>query len=251
MKQPLLRTFWKLILRAVSRLFIRVHITGAENIPPEGQTPLLIVANHFSYFDPMILLTRLPLRARFLAAVEMTKIPFLSHLLEAFEGIPIWRGSVDRTALKTALDTLENNGVVGIFPEGGIMPELQERIARGEVIVDVPNSKSRLSAQLAHPRPGAAYLAANNQRTLVLPIAILGSEQIEGNIRRFPWRRTQVDIYIGKPFGPFELPEDVRGRERRKQIDEYGELMMHQIAQLMPVKHRGPYQRGRQVSAPV
>ena len=148
----------------------------------------------------------------------MTRIPFFSHLLKVYEGIPVWRGQVDREALRVAERHLASGGNIGVFPEGGIIPELQARVARGEKIVDVPNTKSRIPAVLAEARPGTAYVAVNSGAR-ILPIAMVGTEKLEGDMKRFSlrealWRRTPVEIRIGKPFGPFVVEEGLRGRAR-------------------------------------
>lgn len=223
--------------------FVKITVKGIENLPEEGTMPLVLVANHFSYLDPLILMSRIPRRARFLAAIEMTRIFFFSHILKVFEGIPVWRGKVDRTAMRTSIKHLEDGGILGIFPEGGIIPELQEKVARGEKIVDVPNSKSRLPAVLGNARPGTAYIAAQ-ANAYMLPVAMIGTQNIEANIKRFPWKRTHVTIVIGKPYGPIKVDPALKGRAKRKQLEEYSDLMMSEIAELMPVENRGRYVAG-------
>lgn len=238
MKNAFLRSFWRFTIGNALRLVAKIELVGQENIPTDG--PNVVIVNHFSYLDPLILMARLPMNVRFMAAVEMTKIRFMSHLLRVFEGIPVWRGQVDREALKVAATHLENGGNIGVFPEGGIIPELQERVARGEKIVDVPNTKSRLPAILAAPRPGTAYVAVNTDAKL-LPIALIGTEQLEGNLKRFPFRRTRVQIKIGKPFGPFAVDPALRGRAKRRELDAFGTVMMQHIAQLLPEQQRGDF----------
>ena len=239
------RIFWRTTLSLALKPFVRVRVSGLEHLEQSG--PLIIVCNHFSYWDPIILMSSLPLRVRFMAAIEMTRIPFFSHLLKVFEGIPVWRGQVDREALKVAENHLAAGGNIGVFPEGGIIPELQARVARGEKIVDVPNTKSRIPAVLAEARPGTAYVAVNSDAR-ILPIALVGTEKLEGDLRRFSllraqWRRTQVEIRIGAPFGPFTVEEGLRGRAKRRELDRMGRQMMQHIADLLPEDQRGVYHR--------
>lgn len=238
-----LRAFWRTVITLVMYPFVKVEVEGLENLPEEGEMPLVLIANHFSYLDPLILMSRIPRRARFLAAIEMTKIFFFSHILKVFEGIPVWRGQVDRTALKTSIKHLEKGGILGVFPEGGIIPELQEAVARGEKIVNVANTKSRLPAVLANARPGTAYIAAQ-ANAYMLPVAMIGTQNIEGNVKRFPWKRTYVKIVIGEPYGPMAIDPSIKGRKRRQLLEEYSDLMMAQIAELMPPEHRGAYVDG-------
>lgn len=233
-----LRLFWRFVIGNGLRLVARIELNGLEHVKGDG--PFIIIANHFSYWDPLILMSRLPLRARFMAAVEMTKIPVFSHLLKVFEGIPVWRGQIDRDALKSAESHLANGGNIGVFPEGGIIPELQERVARGEKIVDVPNTKSRIPPILAAARPGTAYVAVNSNAK-ILPVALIGTEILEQNLKQFPWRRTPIEIRIGPPFGPLAVDSTLRGRAKRRELDKFGDLMMQQLALLLPHDQRGPY----------
>ena len=243
MVNQMLRAFWRTIITLAMFPFVKVDVEGIENLPEEGEMPLVLICNHFSYLDPLILMSRIPRRARFLAAIEMTKIFFFSHILKVFEGIPVWRGQVDRKALRTSIQHLEKGGILGVFPEGGIIPELQEMVARGETIVDVPNSKSRFPAVLGNARPGTAYIATK-ANAFMLPVAMIGTQNIEGNIKKFPWTRTHVRIVIGKPYGPLVIDPSIKGRKRRRMLEEYSELMMAQIAELMPEEHRGAYVDG-------
>lgn len=238
MKNQLLRPFWRFVLGNGLRLVANIKVTGVEHT--RGDSAHIVIVNHFSYLDPIILMSRLPMRVRFMAAIEMTRIPFMSHLLDVFEGIPVWRGQVDREALKSAESHLAEGGNIGVFPEGGIIPELQEKVARGEKIVDVPNSKSRIPPILANARPGTAYVAINSDAK-ILPIAIIGSEQLEGNLQRFRFRRTPIEICIGKPFGPLKVEPTLRGRAKRRELDRLGIEMMQQIANLLPSQQRGPF----------
>ena len=238
-----LRSFWRTIITLAMFPFVKVTVKGLENLPEEGKMPLVLVANHFSYLDPLILMSRIPRRARFLAAIEMTKIFFFSHILKVFEGIPVWRGQVDRKAIKTSIRHLEDGGILGVFPEGGIIPELQEKVARGEKIVDAPNTKSRLPAVLANARPGTAYIAAQAE-AYMLPVAMIGTQDIENNMKRFPWKRTHVNIVIGKPYGPIKVDPALKGRAKRRALEAYSDEMMASIAELMPVENRGPFVEG-------
>ncbi len=73
------RAFWRGIITAAMFPFVNIEVEGKENLPQEGEMPLIVICNHFSYWDPLIMMSRIPRRARFLAAVEMTRIFFFSH----------------------------------------------------------------------------------------------------------------------------------------------------------------------------
>jgi 1-acyl-sn-glycerol-3-phosphate acyltransferase len=105
---------------------------------------------------------------------------------------------------------LKQNGVLGIFPEGGNWAEV-----------------------LRPARPGAAYLASRTQ-TRILPIGLYGLNDIfPVNLRQRP----EAHINIGPPVGPFTASG--RGRERREQLDDIGLRIMQSIANLLPDEKRG------------
>lgn len=222
--------------RAFARLALRLKIEGLENVPKDEA--LLVIGNHFSLFEPPLMGLFLPRYPRFLAATESQAQPYLRHLVRIYRQIPIWRGQVDRTAMRTALEALAGGEWVGVFPEGGVDPDLQERIAQGEMVHEVAGHSSRLEPVLIRARPGAAFLAVQGQ-VRVLPVAFVGTEQILGNLKR--WRRTTVTMRVGQPFGPLVLDKSLRGQAKREQLDALGDEMMRKIAGLLPVENRGVY----------
>lgn len=225
--------------RIVTFLFLRIKVEGAENIPAKG--PLIVTANHFSWFDAPLLTLYLPERPAFLVASESQRFWFVRLYMRAFNGIPIWRGQVDRQALQRALFRLREGKAVGIFPEGGIDPRLREARLRGELITsDYTSHSSRLDAQLTHPQPGTAYLALCSQAP-ILPVGLMGTEQILGNILRL--RRTTVTMKIGRAFRPIDVEATLNKNERRQHMELLADEIMLRIAELFPPENRGPYRQ--------
>lgn len=231
------------VLLAIGRLlikpFIALRVEGKEHLPPAPQS-LLLIANHFSWFDPPVLALALPFHPAFLVATEAQQQWWLAALLRLFECIPIWRGQVDRQAIRTTLQAIEGGKVVAIFPEGGVNPDLAERVARGETIAEVRGNMARLDAQLAPARSGAALIAVMSGAS-ILPVALYGTETILQNLRR--WRRPSVTVRIGPIFGPLKLEPHLTGQARRRQLDALAASMMHRIAELFPPEQRGYYSR--------
>ena len=230
---------WSLLLfgRLAFRLLLNLKVDGLENVPKDG--PLLVIANHFSWFDAPLLTLCLPFQPAFMVASESQRFWFVRMFMRAFHGIPIWRGRVDRKALSAAITRLKQGQAVAIFPEGGIDPRLAERRSRGETIVeDDYGFISRHDAQLTHAEPGTAYLALQSQARL-LPVALMGTEKILPNILR--WRRTHVTMRIGQPFGPLAAETTLHNNDRRRHLDQLAEQIMQRIALLFPPENRGPY----------
>lgn len=223
--------------RLLGAIMFSITIEGKEHLPP-GREPLMVISNHFSWYDAPILTLYLPFQPTFLVATESRRMWYVRAFMWLFNGIPIWRGKVDRDAFRRANKVLQNGDVIGIFPEGGIDPRIQRRVAHGDNIVGMRAQKSRISGQLAQPRPGSALLAIQSG-VRILPVALFGVEKIGRNLRRL--RRTSVTMRIGPAFGPLALGAEAPGPERRRELDQLAERMMMHIALLFPPEKRGPY----------
>ena len=98
----------------------RLRVEGLEHVPAEG--PLLVVPNHDSQWDPILvgLAIKPRRRLRFLARASLWRIPGLGPLLYGLGQIPIRRGAVDVGALEKAVEALANGEAICVFPEGGL-----------------------------------------------------------------------------------------------------------------------------------
>src|SRR5215207_6619353 len=161
--------------RVISFVLFDVTITGKENLPKSNLRPLMVIANHFSWFDAPILAIHLPFQPAFLVATESMRSWWARSFINLFDGIPIWRGQVDRNALRLSLEGLKKGLILGVFPEGGMNPDNRERIARGEQIPQIRGHASRRSGTLVRGRSGTALLAVQSE-AYILPVAIIGSE---------------------------------------------------------------------------
>jgi len=104
----------------LSKIFYRVRIEGLENIPSEGGG--LLVANHVSWIDGVILLTYSPRPIRMIAYANYVQGPGVGWLARKAGTIPIRPGRPRAVveALRTAHDAIRDGELVCIFPEGGI-----------------------------------------------------------------------------------------------------------------------------------
>ena len=93
---------------------------GLDSVPEEG--PLLVVPNHDSQWDPVLvgLALRPRRRLRFLARASLWRIPGLGPILYAMKQIPIRRGAGDASALEHAVKALRAGEAVCVFCEGGL-----------------------------------------------------------------------------------------------------------------------------------
>jgi 1-acyl-sn-glycerol-3-phosphate acyltransferase len=98
----------------------RLRVEGLECVPETG--PLLVVPNHDSQWDPVLvgLAIKPRRRVRFLARADLWRIPGLGQALNAMRQLPVNRGGGDSAALDRAADALSAGEAVAIFPEGGL-----------------------------------------------------------------------------------------------------------------------------------
>jgi 1-acyl-sn-glycerol-3-phosphate acyltransferase len=102
------------------RWFHRLKASGTEIIPGTlTPGPLVIISNHQSPIDPLLIQSQCRFKIRWLMAEEFM-IPAVAFVWKLGEVIPIARDGTDTAGLRTALRHLKKNGVIGIFPEGGI-----------------------------------------------------------------------------------------------------------------------------------
>ncbi|MHB9034970.1 MAG: lysophospholipid acyltransferase family protein [Anaerolineae bacterium] len=196
---------------AAFRVVSNLKIVGQENLPRQG--PLLVVANHFSFLDPAMMVSVAPWPMEFLGGFRMPNAPMWATIFPRLWGIfAVYRGGNSRTALLAAENVLRKGGVVGIYPEA-----------------------TSSAAVLRSARPGAAFLAARTG-VPVLPVGFDGLVDVFPRLRMR--KRAHVTVRIGKLIGPFH---SVEGADHRQQLDSIGHVIMQSIAQLIPMERRGRY----------
>jgi 1-acyl-sn-glycerol-3-phosphate acyltransferase len=176
-----------MIARAVARVLtlparrglVRLRIEGVEHLPAEG--PAIIVANHLSFLDSVLLLFDLPRRIYALGKAEYTDRRVTGWLFCGAGMIPVRREQPGDLAgaFEQAREVLDAGDVLAIFPEG---------------------TRTR-DGQLHRGHPGAAHLALETGAPLI-PVGIIGTDQIlpTGATIVRPFRR--ATLRIGQPIDP-------------------------------------------------
>jgi 1-acyl-sn-glycerol-3-phosphate acyltransferase len=100
----------------------RIRVDGMKNLPEEG--PAVLVCNHVSFMDPLILMANLRRPARFVMYYKIFNIPLLHFVFKTAKAIPIAGKKEDPAIMHKAFEdvdaALADGELVCIFPEGGL-----------------------------------------------------------------------------------------------------------------------------------
>lgn len=114
--------FLRLLSWVLVHSIYRIEKKDLANIPEHG--PALLVCNHVSFIDPVLILAILPRPARFVMYHKFYNLPIVNWLFRWLNSIPIGSKREGEELVKNAFNTiaeaLENDELVVIFPEGGI-----------------------------------------------------------------------------------------------------------------------------------
>ena len=138
------------LLRFISKILFRVEVRGLENVPPEDR--LLIVANHESFLDGLLLGLFIPKKATFVVHTSVLKNWWFRQFLRLTPHLAVDPASP--YAMKKVIKLLESGHNVVIFPEGRIT----------------------LTGALMKVYDGPGFVAAKTGAT-ILPVRIDGAAQ--------------------------------------------------------------------------
>ena len=96
----------------------KIKVRGRSNIPNEG--PLVLVSNHFAYFDPFLLVYAIKKPIDFIMQKELGIEPQFLFAPMIYGAILSDRNKVGPSTVKESMKTVKKGKILGIFPEGGI-----------------------------------------------------------------------------------------------------------------------------------
>jgi 1-acyl-sn-glycerol-3-phosphate acyltransferase len=172
-----------------TRVVYRFKVRGDENIPVQG--PAILVCNHVSFVDAVLLMAASPRPIRFIMDHRIFQVPVLGWLFRLAKAIPIAPQREDPAvydnAFKQARQVLADGDLLCIFPEGAITRDGELGEFKGGV----------MKVLETHPVP-------------VIPLALQnlwGSffSRVDGNAMTRPFRRglfTRVGVVAGTALRP-------------------------------------------------
>lgn len=179
------------LLQPAARFYLRM--TGVRAVVKNGLDhagPCVVVANHTSSLDAVLLTAVFPRSVRFLVAPWIARHPIFKHLILRLGHVPVHRGSPEaaRAQEEEIQAVLKGSACLAAFPEGGIeiTPGLR------------PFALGVFQAALAADVP-------------IIPVAIRGAREIQ------PWPRTEP--YPGEVTVTIGPPLRARGKEWEDLVD--------------------------------
>jgi 1-acyl-sn-glycerol-3-phosphate acyltransferase len=202
-RKILTRTVIRLAGRALLPLLFKLEFSGREHFPRKG--PLLVVGNHTAAMEAVLLNIFSPWQIEMLSAADTPAERVTEMVADLYGVIPLHRGSYDRAALSCALDILGQNGVVGLFPEGGIWEEGKKKA-----------------------QPGIAWLSYRSGA----PVLPIGFGDTSGAMNAgLKFQRPKLSMHVGKIMEPAQPPT---GQPRKAYLQEYAERVMDAVHKLVP-----------------
>ena len=190
------RWFIRLFFRLVG---IRIDVEGLDNLPAD---PVVLVSNHASYLDPLILIAALPQSMLFVAKQEVLRAPVVATWIRKPGHLTVERGPAAHSGRDTARieEALTRGRSVALFAEGTFTR------ARG-----------------LRPFRLGAFKAAAQAGCPVVPAAIVGSRTLLPDETWLP-RRTRLRIVVRPAIRPQEnsWPEMIRLRDAA-----FAEILAH------------------------
>jgi 1-acyl-sn-glycerol-3-phosphate acyltransferase len=198
------------LARLLIFLLTRYTLLGKENIPPVG--PFILVSNHLSVADPVVIGASTRRKVIFVAKEEVFRNRFAAYILRQWGSFPIYRGQTDMVALRNTGQVLKSGRILGIFPEG---------------------TRSK-NGRLQPASDAGTALITHLYKAPVLPVGISGTEKIRGF--GWIWRRPRIILKIGQPI---TFADVQRSQLNREDLARDTAVIMQHIADLLPEKYRG------------
>lgn len=176
------------------RIFFKINVYGRENEPSIGKT--IVCSNHANNLDPIFVSLAINRQVNWMAKKELFKNKILSWFIKKLGAFPINRGETDIKAIKTALRILKDEKILGLFPEGTRVENMN----------------------LDNVKAGAGLLAIKSKAN-ILPVYIDSKYNIF----------SKVDIYIGKPL---DISKYYNKKLSSKEYEEVSKIILSTIYSL-------------------
>ena len=185
--------FIALFCGILAKMFYRMNVVGAHNIPRTGG--VLLVGNHQSFLDPIphaaVAYDR---QTAYIARSTLFHNKYFGALISSFNAIPLKEKS-DSAAIKAALQVLAQGRCLLIYPEGG-------RCEDGAIA----------------PFQRGVALLIRRAKVPVVPIGLEGGFDIWPSSQKLPRLAGRLEVEAGEPIDPEVLINDPDGGIERLRL---------------------------------
>jgi 1-acyl-sn-glycerol-3-phosphate acyltransferase len=150
---------------AIGEVLFRFRFSGKQQIPLTG--PVLLVSNHQSNLDPVLVGLACPRQLKYLARQGLFFFPF-NHWIRALGAVPIDRERGALAGIRATLALLKQNNAVLVFPEGSRTPDGRLQ----EMLPGICLLARRSGATIVPLALDGAFAALPRGRFIVLPHSI-------------------------------------------------------------------------------
>jgi len=186
----------------LTRVVYRFRVVNDERLPTTG--PAVLVCNHVSFVDAVLLMAASPRPIRFLMDHQIFRTPVLGWMFKLAKAIPIAPQKSDpatyEAAFAAARAVLEDGEMVCIFPEGGITRDGELQPFRGGVMKLVEGLPNVPVIPMALGNLWGSYFSR-----------VEGGKAMVKPLRRGFWSR--VSLTVDAPMQPATVsPDGLRAR---------------------------------------
>lgn len=185
MIQKLLKyIFFTFFVRPYVFLVLGVNVSGVENLPKVSKGPSIIVANHNSHIDTLLLMSLFSgtqiLKIHPVAAADY----FCNTKLKSF-------------IFKTLMGLIPLQRKFGKTTKEELFKEINEALRAGETIIIYPEGTRGEDSSIKEFKSGVAHIAAMNPDVPVVPFYINGPDRILPK-GAFLWVPFIADVYVAE-----------------------------------------------------
>jgi 1-acyl-sn-glycerol-3-phosphate acyltransferase len=199
--------------RMLLALLADAQINGRERLPKKG--PMILAGNHVAVLEAVMMAIYTPGMVEFIGAGDIPFDPNYAWIANTYGLIPVNRGNLDRDALEMGIDVLKQDGLLGIFPEGGVWDPAQ------------------MQAQT-----GVAWLSYRSQ----VPILPIGFGGIKGALAKaFRFKRPRVVMNVGEVIPSVTL--ESKKLSKKENLQQAANDILSRINALIPEEEIHRFQR--------
>lgn len=180
MKVRLWYRFWRRGCRIYFYLLHFGRVYNRDYVPKEG--PLLLVCNHQSFYDPMLVGYGLEREVDYMARDTLFKNKRFGDFIRSVNAFPVKRGEADLAAMRETLRRLKDGRAILLFPEG----------------------TRTLDGRIREFKTGLTLLAKKANCPIV-PVVIDGAFDVWPRSSKRPKFFTSLAVTYGPPFSPEEV----------------------------------------------